>query len=112
MTLALVLFVLACLATFQAVKVVPRQAAWVVDGVVYYQVTDPMRASYGAADYVAAITQLSLTALRSAIGRIDGASMSGERATVSAQVTELIAEAALNWGVTVLRFEIKDQVSV
>lgn len=79
-----------------------------VDGILYYQVTDPMRASYGSSNYVMAITQLAQTSLRSVIGRLELDRTFEERDMINAQVVSAIDEAALNWGVKVLRYEIKD----
>ena len=79
-----------------------------VDGILYFQVTDPMRASYGASNYVMAITQLAQTSLRSVIGKLELDKTFEERDTINAQVVQAIDEAALNWGVKVLRYEIKD----
>lgn len=79
-----------------------------VDGVLYFQVTDPMRASYGSSDYVVAITQLAQTSLRSVIGKLELDKTFEERDMINAQVVQAIDEAALNWGVKVLRYEIKD----
>ena len=79
-----------------------------VDGVLYFQVTDPMRASYGSSNYIAAITQLAQTTLRSVIGKLELDKTFEERDMINAKVVEAIDEAALNWGVKVLRYEIKD----
>ena len=79
-----------------------------VDGILYFQVTDPTRASYGASNYVVAITQLAQTTLRSVIGRLELDKTFEERDMINAQVVQSIDEAALNWGVKVLRYEIKD----
>ena len=79
-----------------------------VDGILYFQVTDPMRASYGASNYVVAITQLAQTTLRSVIGKLELDKTFEERDMINAKVVEAIDEAALNWGVKVLRYEIKD----
>lgn len=79
-----------------------------VDGILYFQVTDPMRASYGSSNYVLAITQLAQTTLRSVIGRLELDKTFEERDMINAQVVNAIDEAALNWGVKVLRYEIKD----
>ena len=79
-----------------------------VDGVLYFQVTDPMRASYGASNYIVAITQLAQTTLRSVIGKLELDKTFEERDMINAQVVAAIDEAALNWGVKVLRYEIKD----
>ncbi|MCB1047646.1 MAG: paraslipin, partial [Calditrichaeota bacterium] len=79
-----------------------------VDGILYFQVTDPMRASYGASNYVVAITQLAQTTLRSVIGRMELDKTFEERDAINASVVQSLDEAALNWGVKVLRYEIKD----
>ena len=79
-----------------------------VDGILYFQVTDPMRASYGSSNYVMAITQLAQTSLRSVIGKLELDKTFEERDAINAQVVSAIDEAALNWGVKVLRYEIKD----
>ena len=79
-----------------------------VDGILYFQVTDPQRASYGSSNYVMAITQLAQTTLRSVIGRMELDKTFEERDLINAQVVAAIDEAALNWGVKVLRYEIKD----
>ncbi len=79
-----------------------------VDGILYFQVTDPMRASYGASSYITAITQLAQTTLRSVIGKLELDKTFEERDMINAKVVEAIDEAALNWGVKVLRYEIKD----
>jgi regulator of protease activity HflC (stomatin/prohibitin superfamily) len=79
-----------------------------VDGILYFQVTDPMRASYGSSNYITAITQLAQTTLRSVIGKLELDKTFEERDIINAKVVEAIDEAALNWGVKVLRYEIKD----
>jgi regulator of protease activity HflC (stomatin/prohibitin superfamily) len=79
-----------------------------VDGILYFQVTDPMRASYGSSNYVVAITQLAQTTLRSIIGRMELDKTFEERDAINASVVSALDEAALNWGVKVLRYEIKD----
>ncbi len=79
-----------------------------VDGILYYQVTDAMRASYGSSNYVVAISQLAQTSLRSVIGKLELDKTFEERDIINAQVVQAIDEAALNWGVKVLRYEIKD----
>jgi regulator of protease activity HflC (stomatin/prohibitin superfamily) len=79
-----------------------------VDGILYFQVTDPMRASYGSSDYIVAITQLAQTTLRSVIGRMELDKTFEERELINATVVNALDEAALNWGVKVLRYEIKD----
>jgi regulator of protease activity HflC (stomatin/prohibitin superfamily) len=79
-----------------------------VDGILYFQVTDPMRASYGSSNYIIAITHLAQTTLRSVIGKLELDKTFEERDMINARVVEAIDEAALNWGVKVLRYEIKD----
>ncbi len=79
-----------------------------VDGIIYFQVTDPMRASYGSSNYIVAITQLAQTLLRSVIGKMELDKTFEERDTINASVVSALYEAAANWGVKVLRYEIKD----
>ena len=79
-----------------------------VDGIIYFQVTDPKLASYGSSNYIMAITQLAQTTLRSVIGRMELDKTFEERDSINAQVVFALDEAAINWGVKVLRYEIKD----
>ncbi|UCH16239.1 MAG: paraslipin [Burkholderiales bacterium] len=79
-----------------------------VDGILYFQVTDAMRASYGSSNYIVAITQLAQTTLRSVIGKMELDKTFEERTAINTAVVEALDEAALNWGVKVLRYEIKD----
>ncbi|MGY2486224.1 SPFH domain-containing protein [Cupriavidus sp. CP313] len=79
-----------------------------VDGVLYFQVTDPMKASYGSSNFVVAITQLSQTTLRSVIGKLELDKTFEEREFINHSVVNALDEAAANWGVKVLRYEIKD----
>ena len=79
-----------------------------VDGILYFQVTDPMRASYGSSNYILAVTQLAQTSLRSVIGKLELDKTFEERDIINAQIVAAIDQAALNWGVKVLRYEIKD----
>ena len=79
-----------------------------VDGVLFFQVTDPQRASYGTSNYIIAITQLAQTTLRSFVGRMELDKTFEERDLINKSVVTAIDEAALNWGVKVLRYEIKD----
>jgi regulator of protease activity HflC (stomatin/prohibitin superfamily) len=79
-----------------------------VDGIIYFQVTDPMRASYGSSNYVVAITQLAQTLLRSVIGKMELDRTFEERDAINAHIVTALDEAAQNWGVKVLRYEIKD----
>lgn len=79
-----------------------------IDGVLYLQVVDPERASYGIADYLFAISQLAQTTLRSEIGKIELDKTFEERSHINLAVVEEIDKAATPWGVKVLRYEIKD----
>jgi regulator of protease activity HflC (stomatin/prohibitin superfamily) len=79
-----------------------------VDGVLYFQVTDPMKASYGSSNFVFAITQLSQTTLRSVIGKLELDKTFEERDFINHSIVSALDEAASNWGVKVLRYEIKD----
>jgi len=79
-----------------------------VDGILYFQVTDPKMASYGASDYIEAISQLAQTTLRSMIGRMEMDRTFEERDDINRGVVLALNEASTNWGVKVLRYEIKD----
>jgi regulator of protease activity HflC (stomatin/prohibitin superfamily) len=79
-----------------------------VDGVIFIQVIDPVKASYGIADFAFAITQLAQTTMRSEIGKIDLDKTFEERTTINRAVVSAIDEAAIDWGVKVLRYEIKN----
>ncbi|HSC78911.1 MAG TPA: paraslipin, partial [Chitinolyticbacter sp.] len=79
-----------------------------VDGILYFQVIDPKLASYGASDYVMAITQLAQTTLRSVIGKLELDKTFEERDEINRAVVSALDEAAASWGVKVLRYEIKD----
>jgi regulator of protease activity HflC (stomatin/prohibitin superfamily) len=71
-------------------------------------VTDPMKASYGSSNFIFAITQLSQTTLRSVIGKLELDKTFEERDFINHSVVSALDEAASNWGVKVLRYEIKD----
>jgi regulator of protease activity HflC (stomatin/prohibitin superfamily) len=79
-----------------------------VDGVLYMQVLDPGRASYGIGNYMFAIAQLAQTTLRSEIGKIDLDRTFEERGTINANVVAELDKASEPWGVKVLRYEIKN----
>src|ERR671923_426127 len=78
-----------------------------VDGILYYQVTDPRLASYGSSNYVAAITQLAQTTLRSVIGKMGLDKTFESREDINRQIVHALDEAGRNWGIKVLRYEIK-----
>lgn len=79
-----------------------------VDGILYFQVTDPKLASYGSSNYIVAITQLAQTTLRSVIGKLELDKTFEERDDINRAVVSALDEAASSWGVKVLRYEIKD----
>ena len=79
-----------------------------VDGVLYMQVLDPGRASYGIGNFMFAISQLAQTTLRSEIGKIDLDRTFEERGTINQNVVAELDKASDPWGVKVLRYEIKN----
>jgi regulator of protease activity HflC (stomatin/prohibitin superfamily) len=78
-----------------------------VDGILYYQVTDPRLASYGSSNYVVAIVQLAQTTLRSEIGKMELDKTFESREDINKQIVHALDEAGRNWGIKVLRYEIK-----
>ncbi|WP_349261274.1 stomatin-like protein [Povalibacter sp.] len=79
-----------------------------VDGVLYLQVLDASKASYGITNYRFAIIQLAQTTLRSEIGKIDLDRTFEARGTINANVVSELDHASASWGVKVLRYEIKN----
>jgi len=79
-----------------------------VDGILYFQVTDPKLATYGSSNYIVAITQLAQTTLRSVVGKLELDKTFEERDMINHAVVSALDQAAMNWGVKVLRYEIKD----
>ncbi len=79
-----------------------------VDGVLYLQVLEASKASYGITNYRFAIIQLAQTTLRSEIGKIELDRTFEERATINANVVSELDKASAPWGVKVLRYEIKN----
>jgi regulator of protease activity HflC (stomatin/prohibitin superfamily) len=78
-----------------------------VDGVLYFQVTDPRLASYGSSNYISAISQLAQTTLRSEIGKMELDKTFESRDEINRQIVSVLDEAGRNWGIKVLRYEIK-----
>jgi hypothetical protein len=76
-----------------------------VDGILYYQVTDPRLASYGSSNYVAAISQLAQTTLRSEIGKMELDKTFESRDDINRQIVHSLDEAGRNWGIKVLRYD-------
>jgi len=80
----------------------------IVDGVMYVEVSDAERASYGVVDYYVAATELAQTTIRSVVGRLELDRTFEERAHISSRVVQVLSEVGQVWGVTVLRYEIKN----
>jgi regulator of protease activity HflC (stomatin/prohibitin superfamily) len=78
-----------------------------VDGDVYFKVTDPVKASYGIADYVDGVVHLAMTTMRSEIGKLDLDTAFAERDKINTSVVCEIDEASDPWGVKVLRYEVE-----
>lgn len=79
-----------------------------IDGVVYFQVNDAKLATYGTNNFVAAIVQLAQTTLRSVIGKMELDKTFEERDEINRHVVAAVDQASLNWGVKVLRYELKN----
>lgn len=98
----------------QAVDV-PEQSAitkdnisLMVDGVLYFRVLDPYKATYGVEDYVFAVTQLAQTTMRSELGKMELDKTFEERDILNTNIVSAINSAAMPWGIQVMRYEIKD----
>mgnify|MGYP000639801995 FL=1 len=98
----------------QAVDV-PKQSAITkdnislhVDGVLYFRVLDPYKATYGVDNYVFAVTQLAQTTMRSELGKMELDKTFEERDVLNTNIVAAINAAASPWGIQVLRYEIKD----
>jgi len=78
-----------------------------VDGIIYFQVVDPRLASYGSSNYLAAISQLAQTALRSVIGKMELDRTFESRDEINHKVVSVLDEAGRTWGIKVLRYELK-----
>ncbi|MFT6986613.1 MAG: regulator of protease activity HflC (stomatin/prohibitin superfamily) [Psychromonas sp.] len=81
-----------------------------VDGILYFRVLDPFKASYGVDDYIFAVTQLSQTTMRSELGKMELDKTFEERDLLNTNIVAAINEASGPWGIQVLRYEIKDIV--
>ncbi|ABG38730.1 MAG: paraslipin [Alteromonadaceae bacterium] len=81
-----------------------------VDGVLYFRVLDPYKATYGIDDYVFAVTQLAQTTMRSELGKMELDKTFEERDILNTNIVASINEASGPWGIQVLRYEIKDIV--
>ena len=79
-----------------------------VDGVLYLQVVDPAKASYGVSDYRFASIQLAQTTMRSEMGKLDLDRSFEEREQINAAIVAAVDKASDPWGVKVTRYEIKN----
>ena len=79
-----------------------------VDGILYMQIVDPRKASYGIDDYKFASTQLAQTTMRSVIGKLDLDKTFEERETINAAIVQAVDKASDPWGVKVTRYEVKN----
>lgn len=79
-----------------------------VDGFLYLQITDAVKAAYGSSDPMNAAMQLAQTSMRSEIGKLHLDQALSSRQHLNAAVATAVEEAAVNWGIKVLRYEIKD----
>jgi regulator of protease activity HflC (stomatin/prohibitin superfamily) len=79
-----------------------------VDGILYIQVVDPFKASYGIDNYRFATAQLAQTTMRSEIGKIDLDNTFSERDSINDAIVRSVDQASEPWGIKVTRYEIKD----
>ena len=98
----------------QAIDVPPQECitkdniAVSVDGILYMQVMDPAKASYGIGNYLFATTQLAQTTMRSEMGKLDLDRSFEERTTINSAIVAAVAKASDPWGIKVTRYEIKN----
>jgi len=81
-----------------------------VDGILYMQVIDPKRASYGIKDYQFASIQLAQTTMRSVMGKLDLDKTFEERESINSEIVDAVDKASDPWGVKVTRYEVKNIV--
>ena len=98
----------------QAIDVPPQECitkdniAVSVDGILYMQVMDPAKASYGIGNYLFATTQLAQTTMRSEMGKLDLDRSFEERTTINSAIVAAVDKASDPWGIKVTRYEIKN----
>ena len=98
----------------QAIDVAPQicitrdNIAVEVDGILYLQVLDPEKASYGIDNYRFASIQIAQTTMRSVIGRLELDKTFEERETINVSIVEAVDKASEPWGVKVTRYEVKN----
>jgi regulator of protease activity HflC (stomatin/prohibitin superfamily) len=79
-----------------------------IDGVMYFKITDPMKASYEVAQPIRALSLLAQTSMRSEIGKLDLDRTFEERESLNVHIKEALNEASVKWGIECMRYEIKD----
>jgi regulator of protease activity HflC (stomatin/prohibitin superfamily) len=98
----------------QAIDVAPQicitrdNIAVEVDGILYLQVLDPQKASYGIDNYRFASIQIAQTTMRSVIGKLELDKTFEERDTINVTIVEAVDKASEPWGVKVTRYEVKN----
>lgn len=98
----------------QAIDVAPQicitrdNIAVEVDGILYLQVLDPQKASYGIDNYRFASIQIAQTTMRSVIGKLELDRTFEERETINVTIVEAVDKASEPWGVKVTRYEVKN----
>lgn len=98
----------------QAIDVAPQQCitkdniAVEVDGILYMQVVDPKKASYGINNYAFASAQLAQTTMRSVMGKLELDKTFEERETINSAIVDAVDKASDPWGVKVTRYEVKN----
>jgi len=90
------------------VAVTKDNVALHIDGVLYIKINDPYKASYGVEDYLFAVSQLAQTTMRSEIGKLTLDTLFEERESLNAKIVQAIEKDSEDWGITALRYEIKD----
>jgi len=79
-----------------------------IDGVLYYKITDPLKASYGIYDPAASLIYMAQTCMRSEIGKMDFDTTLSERSILNSNIKAALNQASKKWGITCMRYEIKD----
>ena len=79
-----------------------------IDGVLYFKIMEPFKASYEVAEPIRAISLLAQTSMRSEIGRLELDRTFEERESLNNNIKQSLNSASDKWGITCMRYEIKD----
>ncbi|MFA6844174.1 MAG: SPFH domain-containing protein [Sphaerochaetaceae bacterium] len=79
-----------------------------IDALLYFQITDPMRAVYEVANFPEAIEKLTQTTLRNVLGELELDESLTSRDTINTKLRQILDEATDKWGIKVNRVELKD----